>query len=307
MKCHFVPQSYLKRFLNKNNKLETFDLFRVPDSKQPKNRPVVDKATKITAQIEDWYVLHGIDDLPSFDFIGNEKRIEEDFQKLFENDLTSSLNNLEKGCITVEDKEVIARFVAFQLHRVPVSRSYYREIQKNLEVDKLSKEEKLLRAANIVQSFLATSISGLTLYPYLMKSKWVLLENRSNTPFITSDNPVMISNHPSNMDYLSSALKHENIEGPELDARKTAYNVAISPLKILYINTSMPTNKDDVEILNGHWASDEKVTFFNDLVFRSSLSCIYSNQKKIIEEYHKRFLSKEILPDLFVDDPWGNE
>ena len=307
MKCHFVPQSYLKRFANSDNKLESFDLFKVPDAERPKNRPVDTKSTKTTAQIKDWYILYGVDDLPSIQLFG-EKRIEEDFQKLFENDLTNAFNNLENGIISYEEKAAIARFASFQLHRVPISRSYYRQMQKDAALlTSITPEERLQRDINIIKGFIATSISGFTLHPYLMKSKWVLLENRSRIPFITSDNPIMISNHPSNMDYLHLALKNQVIEGPELSARKSAYSFSISPKKILYINTSMPTDDNDINIFKAHWADDEKVLSFNDLIFRSCLSCIYSNKKALIEEYHSRFISNDIAADLFIDNPWGEE
>lgn len=306
MKCHFVPQSYLKRFLNSDNLLECFDLFRTPSDNKPNANPIKTKPAKKTAQIEDWYILHAINEIPSLDFSG-EKRIEEDFQRIFENDLTPSLDRLENKTLTKEDKDTIAHFIAFQLHRVPVSRSYYREMQLGVDIDQMSNEEKAQKVAETIQGFIATSISGLTLAPFLSESKWLLLENRTDTPFVTSDNPVQLSNHPSNMDHLHLLLQQRQVSGPELAARQTAYTISLSPKKLLYINTSMPTEPDDVKIFGGYWDSKEKVKAFNDLVFRSSLSCIYSNNKSIIEEYHRRFASGEIKADLFVDDPWGDE
>lgn len=289
--------------MNSDNRLETFDLFRMPSNDRPKNCPLIDKPTRITSQIEDWYVIRGIDDFPSLEFFG-EKRIEEDFQKLFENDLTSSLNNLEEGEISFKEKEVISRFVAFQLHRTPISRSYYKEMQEGIDFENMSKEERILRSANIIKGFIETSISGFSLHPYLMRSKWCLLENRSKTPFITSDNPIIMSDHPSNLNFLSVMNKAGEIVGPELSARETAYSITISPSKMLYINTSAPTDESDCVMFRGFWDLADKVKVFNDLIFRSCLSCIYSNKKAVLECYHGRFKGREISQDLFVDDPW---
>jgi hypothetical protein len=64
--------------------LECFDF-------QRKYLPTKAKATKTTTQLEDWYVLTGIDDLPNLSDMVGEEQIEEEYQRLFEKDLTGSL------------------------------------------------------------------------------------------------------------------------------------------------------------------------------------------------------------------------
>ncbi|MGE0763739.1 MAG: DUF4238 domain-containing protein [Bdellovibrionales bacterium] len=302
MKCHFVPQSYLRRFLNSKNLLECFDLFRLPDETRTNSNPAKPKATKSTAQLEDWYVLKAIDQVPSLKFFG-EKRIEEDFQRLFENDLTLALNRLEGKVLTPEDKETIANFMAFQLHRAPISRKYYQQAQAT-DLTKLTDEEKMKRNAEIIHGFIGTAISALTLAPFLKKSKWVLIHAEGTTPFITSDNPVNVNGHPKNMSRLTELKKSKKMSEPENRARRTAYIISVSPAHALYINTSQEVEENDVVLTKGRWDSG-RVQQYNDLVFRSCLSCVYSNDKNQIENYVRRFQAGEISQDLFVDNPWG--
>lgn len=294
MRCHFVPQSYLRRLLNSENKLECFDFHREFD-------PTKAKAAKSTSQIEDWYVLKDIDQVPGLELV-DEKQIENEFQRLFENDLTGALDRLEAGVLRVEDKKKLAAFVAFQLHRVPISRGYYRDVQRR-RGQPLTREEQAQVNAHVVHGFLGTAISAFGLEPFLLKSVWMLVRADAAVPFITSDNPIGVGKHPSNMSFVDE-LTRRGVSGPELEARRSAYVVTVSPRHVLYVNTSIPAGSADTLVLRGKW-DERRVREYNDSVFRSCLSCAYTVTREMAEEYSRRVRAGDITNDLFVDDPWG--
>ena len=300
MKCHFVPQGYLRRFTNEKNLLECCDLHR--DYQITRTQ-----ATKTTAQIEDWYVLRKPQDTPALEYVG-EKDIEEAFVSLYEKDLPAALDRLEHQSLTFADKELLARFVAIQLHRAPISREYYRQVKRQDAKQVLSREQTLQRNAEIARGFLGTLVSGITLEPFLMESTWMLVRRKGTTPFITSDNPIHAHNHPQNQNHLAQvqdlmAARGQSFSEAELKARKGGYSVSVSPQHVLYINTSLPRNSADTCVETGSW-DEVRVQQYNDLVFRSCLSCVYTVTKEIALGYAQRHARGEIQNDLFVDDPF---
>ncbi|PTL75444.1 DUF4238 domain-containing protein [Vitiosangium sp. GDMCC 1.1324] len=300
MKCHFVPQGYLRRFTNEKNLLECCDLHR-------DYQPTRTQAPKVTAQIEDWYVLRKPQDTPALEYVG-EKDIEEAFVSLYEKDLPAALDRLERQSLTSSDKELLARFVAIQLHRAPISREYYRQVKRQDAKQELSREQALQRNAEIAHGFLGTLVSGMTLEPFLMESTWMLVRRRGATPFITSDNPILVQNHPQNQNYLAQvqdwlAARGQSFSDAESKARKGAYCVSVSPQHVLYINTSLPRNPADTSVETGSWDA-ARVQQYNDLVFRSCLSCVYTVTKELALSYAQRHERGEIQNDLFVDDPF---
>lgn len=301
MKCHFVPQGYLRRFRNSQNLLECVDLHHPHELTRM-------KATKTTAQLEDWYVVRPLDEVPSLQGFP-EKDLEERFQNLYETDLTPALDRLERRAITMEDKKLLARFVSIQLHRPPISRDYYRRMQAAPSDTMRTPEEELRRSGEILLGFIGTLMSGGSLEPYLLQSKWVLVRSEGGTPFITSDNPITVQKHPPNQNAfedLRAALDELGLgmsEG-EAQARQSAYCVSVSPRHVLYINTSLPRLADDLTVHPGRWDAG-RVQQYNDLVFRSCLSCAYTVTKELAKDYAARYASGDISNDLFVDDPFG--
>lgn len=299
MRCHFVPQSYLKRFKNKG----TNHLYLL-DVTQSNRAKVVVKSPKDIAQIFNWYILP-----ESKKRYGMESdRIENDYPSLFEKHLASALSNLENNSLTALNKATIARFVSFTLHRVPVSREYFANAPKaksDLPQDQ-NEIERMEKLFQTLQMHISTYISGETLFPYLMESEWILIKNKNDLEFLTSDNPIITRGHSKTVLNFVEILKALDISKPELRARETGYCVTISPKSVLYINTAAPIPEDNLGVSSSLWDND-RVTQYNDNVVKQSLSSIISNNKTLLKSYERQVQEGEITNSEFIDDPWNDE
>lgn len=100
----------------------------------------------------------------------------------------------------------------------------------------------------------------------LLKAPLTLLINKSNVPFITSDQPVI----NTKADY--SDLSKEITE--------LVFYYPISPQIAILLNDSVCGDK--VEL-----STDDEVTAYNDLLFKASKKMIFSNIPDILEQYKK--------------------
>ena len=100
----------------------------------------------------------------------------------------------------------------------------------------------------------------------LLKAPLTLLINKSNVPFITSDQPVI----NTKADY--SDLSKEITE--------LVFYYPISPQIAILLNDSVCGDK--VEL-----TTDDEVTAYNDLLFKASKKMIFSNVPDILEQYKK--------------------
>ena len=139
-----------------------------------------------------------------------------------------------------------------------------------------------------------------------MESEWILIKNKDDLEFLTSDNPLIMRGHSKTIPNFVEKLKDLGIPEPELKARETGYCVTVSPNSVLYINTAAPLSQDHLGISSGFW-DNARAAQYNDIVTRQSLSTIVSNNKDILDAYELRVRSGDITNSEFIDDPWKDE
>lgn len=296
MRCHFVPQSYIKRFKDTHDGSHLYTLKVTPGA----DCKVITKSPENVAQIYNWYISKDLQNRYEID----SDQIENDYCSLFESELPSALNDLEAGKMNHAAKETIARFISYTLHRVPISREYYQKApkaKKDLPAS-VSEDNELVKMGETILMHLGTVLSGEDLYQYLMSSEWWLVRNKGVLPFISSDNPVIMKSHPG------TSLKNPLSPGKvsEIRARQTGYCISVSPKYVLYINTGLVKEKEDVFVMSGAW-DDERTKIYNDIVLKQSLSTIYSNSKNLLEKYQIEINAGIITNNEFIDDPWKEE
>ncbi|WP_041456786.1 DUF4238 domain-containing protein [Pantoea vagans] len=186
------------------------------------------------------------------------------------------LSELKKGnLLSLNDKEKYYNFCYFLGHQF--SRTQKMKQLFILSLDKIPTQthirDRLRDFYNrnwwFMCSFMATNIS----YDMSLNSsrKVILLENKSNMDFITSDQPVI-------------NLNSEGSEGEFVD-----YYYPLSTSKALLINTS------GVKYFPSHHLSDDEVHILNVKVARASCKTIFSRNKETIKLYKKDFNKRDYL------------
>lgn len=186
------------------------------------------------------------------------------------------LSELKKGnLLSLDDKDNYYEFCYFLGHQLSRTKK-----MKQLLILSLYKipaqthiRDRLMDFYNrnwwFMCSFMATNIS----YDMSLSSsrKVILLENKSNIDFITSDQPVI-------------NLNPEGSEGEFVD-----YYYPLSTSKALLINTS------GIKYFSSHHLSDDEVHMLNVKVARASCKTIFSRNKKTIRLYKKDFNQRNYL------------
>lgn len=187
-KQHYVPRFYLKNFSNKNKDeffIHCYD---------------IDKKDSYPANIKN------IGEEKDFYKIADEN-YEEFFQKT-EEWASPIINNLSKnGKIKslniVKNREKLSLFLAIQFLRTKEMREdlleIFSKISMHLQKHNLSKEMELLveeiDEKNIKHNQMGFIGHGaLKMIDELLSKKWVVLKNKTEIDFLTSDNPVVLYN-----------------------------------------------------------------------------------------------------------------
>ncbi|HDT6564456.1 TPA: DUF4238 domain-containing protein [Enterobacter cloacae] len=186
------------------------------------------------------------------------------------------LSELKAGNLLVlDDKDTYYEFCYFLGHQF--SRTQKMKQLLLLSLDKIPAQTHLLDRLRdfynrnwwFMCSFMATNLS----YDMSLNSsrKVILLENKSNIDFITSDQPVI-------------NLNPEGSEGEFVD-----YYYPLSTSKALLINTS------GVKYFSSHHLSDDEVHMLNIKVARASCKTIFSRKKEAIKLYKRDFNQRNYL------------
>lgn len=186
------------------------------------------------------------------------------------------LSELKTGdLLSLDDKDTYYEFCYFLGYQF--SRTQKMKQLLLLSLDKIPTQTHLLGRLRdfynrnwwFMCSFMATNLS----YDMSLNSsrKVILLENKSNIDFITSDQPVI-------------NINPEGSEGKFVD-----YYYPLSTSKALLINTS------GVKYFSSHHLSDDEVHMLNVKVARASCKTIFSRKKETIKLYKKDFNQRNYL------------
>ncbi|HAV2025916.1 TPA: DUF4238 domain-containing protein [Enterobacter cloacae] len=193
-----------------------------------------------------------------------------------ESNAINILSELKTGnLLSLDDKDTYYKFCYFLGHQF--SRTQKMKQLLLLSLDKIPTQTHLLDRLRdfynrnwwFMCSFMATNLS----YDMSLNSsrKVILLENKSNIDFITSDQPVI-------------NLNPEGSEGEFVD-----YYYPLSTSKALLINTS------GVKYFSSHHLSDDEVHMLNVKLARASCKTIFSRKKETIKLYKKDFNQRNYL------------
>ncbi|WP_337057250.1 DUF4238 domain-containing protein [Enterobacter hormaechei] len=193
-----------------------------------------------------------------------------------ESNAINILSELKTGnLLSLDDKDTYYKFCYFLGHQF--SRTQKMKQLLLLSLDKIPTQTHLLDRLRdfynrnwwLMCSFMATNLS----YDMSLNSsrKVILLENKSNIDFITSDQPVI-------------NLNPEGSEGEFVD-----YYYPLSTSKALLINTS------GVKYFSSHHLSDDEVHMLNVKLARASCKTIFSRKKETIKLYKKDFNQRNYL------------
>lgn len=203
---HYVPQFYLKNFANvkdtNNHWIYCFDKTKKEENIYPSN-------IKNIAQEKYFYET-------------NSQNIENNLSKI-EYDWSNSLNDIIKGNYkTLRNKNIrfnLAMFILIQFIRSLEIRRTISElyIQFNERVNELELKfpediQSRIKSDMKNENIKSQHINLLESFPNpeilfcLMHKKWFLIENKTNTNFWTSDNPVVLDNPDGRMGLLADNI-----------------------------------------------------------------------------------------------------
>jgi len=211
---HWVPQFYLKKFANKNGKLDILDC----DLK----KVVVERAPKSVCSEEFFYSVNDKKDDVS-------QQMEKEFQKI-ENQISSSYDRIAQNFvefkqITSDDKLLISTFMSMQYLRGPYMRKQLKKNEESLikqimeirfgsentdkifndlekeignKINKKDRKDTIDFAIKGEYSIKTSNFSHLGLIGEMegfrnlfFGKKWLIYISKSSKKFITSDNPVL--------------------------------------------------------------------------------------------------------------------
>lgn len=204
---HYVPKVYLKNFSIENKgkfylrcfDKQTEEIFSVNIEKIAYDKEFYDSLDE--DQITEKFL----------------RDIETEFGKAISDLITKkNLNNLDKN-----KSESIAKFVSIQMLRTKETRLIFKQASEqflkkfNEELsDKLRKEvEGSMKKENLRKSHRKLILEGHETFENIIKRmKWILIENKSNFPFWTSDSPAVEYNSINHFPYGNLGLTKLGIE-----------------------------------------------------------------------------------------------
>lgn len=220
VKQHYVPQSYLKRFAERNTNNKGYHI-GVRRKNTKGNIILFEKAIDDVAYEKNYYDIDELDDPKFFEhYFSNE------IEPLYGNTLTNIISRITLGLtsnfLAVEDRDALSKMIFFQFVRVPkfLERNFAKGPKICKEVantflkeysDILTKKQKQeIRQSKVSESFvrkvvleMVSSEESLRKFGEVISNGiFIVSYNNTGIPFVTSDNPVILYNFKNqNMEY----------------------------------------------------------------------------------------------------------
>ena len=275
---HYVPRFYLKRFLDIDGLLWVFD--------KVTQKVFQTTPERIAAETHFYRIpdLIGTEHDPNFletEFSALESRI----AGLTERWLSSAanLNPIEKVEMTDEERQEMSLFISLQFLRTAEQRDILAAFaQETAYKEEISKDEKInLHAAMLWNGHVVQDIAE-----RVHKSIWLFGRNTTETPFITSDNPVCVKT-PDNRMWLKA---------PGILSPGTYIVFPLSPQIMLYCKEP------------SHWAalkqfdaSMSPVTFSKEMVEHENSGQVFMASRFVISNCSDFNFVQEFLPSIGTD------
>jgi len=271
---HYVPVFYLNGFANANKKIFVYD--------KAEDKVFETSVENIACEhlFYDSNIL--ISDFPEEQYIEKAySYIESEFAPFFLG-FINKIESEEKFEISNEEKDTISTFLALQIERTREHREILMQFSCSMK-DKLNErgitDEQLLKIGFDFNNFdpkefhLNSILNGHmreNLSEALKKHIWILVVNNTDTPFYTSDNPI-VKNANIIDDYVSySGFASKGIE-------------IIFPLNSRYLLTLCEREYfKDLEVLENkmlHSSDVEHISYYNSLEVTGSYRQVYSSVK----------------------------
>lgn len=275
---HYVPRFYLKRFLGIDERLRVFDKIT---RKVFQTTPERIAAETYFYRIPD---LIGTEHDPNF--LETEfSSLESTISNLSDRWLSSIANLIptEKVKMTDEERREMSLFISLQFLRTAEQRDILAAFaQKNLDKEEIPEDEK----KNLHVNLLLNSQIVYDIAERIHESIWVFGRNTTETPFITSDNPVCVKTPDNRM-----WLKASGILSPG------TYTVfPLSPQVILYCK-----EPNHWAVLKQFDASISPVTFSKEMVEHENSGQIFMASRFIISNCKDFSFAQEFLPSIGTD------
>jgi hypothetical protein len=291
---HYVPRFYLKNFTSADNKVFVFD----------KTTDKIFQTVVENIACENYF--YDSDNLESE--FPEEQYLEKFYSSIesefapFYLDFVSKIQSKEKDKITEDDKNIFANFLVLQIDRTKehreMSSQSYSVVKEQLLEKGFTKQQLIDFGFDLenpdpkdlhIESILMGDEIRDTLAEILVNHIWILVENNTNQPFFTSDNPIAkIANIKD--EYISyDGYASEGIE-------------IIFPLNSKYLlvlcEREYFKNLEKIENSKLTITDIENVNYYNSLEtirsYRQVFSC--ENDFKIISDL------KKVNPDSFKMD-----
>jgi hypothetical protein len=259
---HYVPESYLKWFADEKGKINVYDYEKKEYRKC--------QSPKKIARIGKFYDFdkEDLENLQKVDANIDEKYIENMFARIIEPALRKvieMLSNLDQDFYTdspsIQNKDLklgISYLLVFQLLR---TRSYRQFLIDLLEDEKEGAvQHKLMLLDQDIVENLAKNISTMS---------WTLCYNISKRPYITSDNPVVITNE--DFHYGHKALVSD-------DQKMILYPLTSKILlQILNTNYTGTVDESSIDVLLNDIKNDDLVDFPNSLQMENACQYVFTS------------------------------
>jgi len=283
---HYVPRFYLKNFKNSESKIYVYD----------KSTTRIFNTTVENIACENYFYDSAKKELPEEQYLEKYySSIESEFAPFYAN-FISELKSKLKERITENDKKIFSNFLVLQIDRTKEHREFSRQFYDTTKTRLLEKgfSESQLKSMGFdlknpdpkdlhIESILAGKEMRETLAEILESHIWILIENKTNQPFYTSDNPIAKISHMTD-EYMSyDGYASDGIE-------------IIFPLNSNYLldlcEREYFKNLENLENSKLLITDIENVNYFNSLEVIQSYRQIFSSQD-----------SFQIIPELKKTNP----
>lgn len=271
---HYVPKVHLRRFTTEpeNNLVWTFD------------KPTANKFTRsITKTGGEEFFYDPPEDDPEIEEYLTE--VEGDVR-----DPYSVLVETERlDCLTPNDRRAFARFLALQDMRTrerrqstrDIGRQVQKELQERFGIEMKFDKDEIEDQLREVHADSITDEEVNKAAEILLEKYWILIKNKTDIPFWTSDHPTVRHNEVEHPPYVGEL-------GLIVDGVKVYF--PLSPELMLVI---ADPKYYSLELKHQHIIDEENAIFFNELQIRQSNRQLYSTSEnfelagRALERYPK--------------------
>lgn len=281
---HYVPQSYLAWFADDNEKIHVYDYNKM----EYRRKQSIKKIAKMGGFYD--FDEENLEYMKKFKESIDKQYIEKMFSQKIEpalKNIIEKLSNLDisflNNCPSIIDHDLklsISYLLVFQFLRTRSYRDFFEKILQDAKVAAFEHKKMLLDQVSIDN-----------LANYICDMSWTFCYNLSKRPYVTSDNPVVISDNDFN--YGNTAL---------ISVQKKIIQYPLSPqilLQILDEGYTGEHNSDIMDVVINDEKNLELIDFPNSLQMENAYQFVFTSgdfDEKYFEDKKAGYVELSMSP-----------